>query len=267
MSNPSRTDWWDDEQWREELPTEEAMIASACQYLLVKDAAGAVPLLLAAEAAFKAPNLGRVYARLPVEMFGPPRLYDLLSTTDYGEDFEKRELIEAALRAPMPHSLAGLELNVEFEPRMQVVEPYFGWREEFGQQASGRGITNQGAGRTPAPLRWMHNNFRTAGEIAIAKALEQANALFMPLPRAAIGTTADMRTMVEPDFVVCHDGKWGVLEIDGSSHEGRKAQDTEKDRLYHAHSISVVRRYTEEQARDHPDVIVAEFLRDVDKLG
>jgi very-short-patch-repair endonuclease len=76
-----------------------------------------------------------------------------------------------------------------------------------------------------------------------------------------------MRTMVEPDFVVCHRGNWGILEIDGSSHEGRKAHDTEKDRLYHAHSISVVRRYTEEQAREHPEVIVAEFLRDIENLG
>jgi very-short-patch-repair endonuclease len=73
--------------------------------------------------------------------------------------------------------------------------------------------------------------------------------------------------MVEPDFVICYRGKWGVLEVDGSSHEGRKAQDTEKDRLYHAHGIGVVRRYTEEQVRDHPEAIVAEFLRDVEALA
>jgi len=84
--------------------------------------------------------------------------------------------------------------------------------------------------------------------------------LFFPLPRAAIGATPDMRTMVDPDFVVCNRGRWGVLEVDGSSHEGRKAQDTEKDRLYFAHGIRVVRRYTEEAARDHPEA-VAEFLR------
>ena len=76
-----------------------------------------------------------------------------------------------------------------------------------------------------------------------------------------------MRTMVEPDFVVCYLGKWGVLEVDGSSHEGRKADDTEKDRLYHAHQIRVVRRYTEEAARQNPDAVVAEFLRDLEQLG
>jgi hypothetical protein len=146
---------------------------------------------------------------------------------------------------------------------MQIVEPYVGRREEFGQQASGRGITNQGAGKSPAPLRWMHNSFRTQGEIALAKAFERANVLFLPLPRAAIGVTSEMRTMVEPDFVICHHGKWGVLEVDGSSHEGRKAQGAEKDRLYRAHGIGVVRRYTEEQARDRAEAIVDEFLRDV----
>jgi|tagenome__1003787_1003787.scaffolds.fasta_scaffold20160501_2 hypothetical protein len=73
--------------------------------------------------------------------------------------------------------------------------------------------------------------------------------------------------MVEPNFVVCHLGKWGVLEVDGSSHEGRKAEDTDKDRLFHAHQIAVVRRYTEEQARGNPDAILAEFLRDLEQLG
>jgi hypothetical protein len=52
-----------------------------------------------------------------------------------------------------------------------------------------------------------------------------------------------------------------------AAHEGRKAQDTEKDRLYHAHGIAVVRRYAEEQARDHPEAIVAEFLRDLETLA
>jgi hypothetical protein len=113
----------------------------------------------------------------------------------------------------------------------------------------------------------MHNSFRTQGEIALAKEFERASVLFLPLPRAAIGATPDMRTMVEPDFVICYRGKWGVLAVDGSSHEGRKAQDSEKDRLYHSHGIGVVRRYTEEQARVHPEAIVAEFLRDVETLS
>lgn len=229
---------------------------------------GAVQLLLAASVKYRdVGSYGPTDAYLNMDVFGPPRMYELLTTTESGGDHDKRLLLEHALVAPLPQTLLDDHLSVRIEPRLQLVEPYDGWREEFMAQASGRGITNQGAGKTPAPLRWMHNNFRTQGEIAIAKAFEKANVLFLPLPRAAIGVTPDMRTMVEPDFVVCHDGKWGVLEVDGSSHEGRKAQDTEKDRLYHAHRIAVVRRYTEEQARGNADAIVAEFLRDIEKLA
>lgn len=266
-----RVSWWDNEGWRSELPSEEAVVASACQYLLVNGVAPAVALLIAAEVVYRKPTFSdpdvELSGRLPVEVFGPPRLYDLLTADTVGDDLDKRKLIETGLKASLPHSLDGASLEIDLEPRMQIVEPYIGWREEFGQQASGRGITNQGAGKSPAPLRWMHNSFRTQGEIALAKAFERANVLFLPLPRAAIGVNPDLRTMVEPDFVICDRGKWGVLEVDGSSHEGRKAQDAEKDRLYHAHGIAVVRRYTEEQVRDHPDAVVAEFLRDVETLA
>jgi hypothetical protein len=92
---------------------------------------------------------------LGVEVSGPQRLYDLLVTEEYGDNYDKKTLIEAALTAPFPRSIQGHPLDLSFEPRAQLVEPYLGWREEFEAQASGRGMANQGAGRTPAPLRWL----------------------------------------------------------------------------------------------------------------
>jgi hypothetical protein len=70
MSDPNRTSWWINEEWRNELPSEEAVIASACQYLLVKDVVGAVPLLIASEVRYREPRFfegdTKTSAQLPV---------------------------------------------------------------------------------------------------------------------------------------------------------------------------------------------------------
>jgi hypothetical protein len=113
----------------------------------------------------------------------------------------------------------------------------------------------------------MGNNFRTRAEIDIAKALEKANVLFLPLPRAAVGAGRDDRTMTEPDFVICADGKWGILEIDGSSHDGRYAHDQERDRLIGRHGVRVIQHFTEERSRAHPGQVVAEFLEYLARNG
>jgi hypothetical protein len=78
----------------------------------------------------------------------------------------------------------------------------------------------------------------------IAQALDRANVLFAANAGVRLGITPDHRQMFEPDFLVVAHGKTGVLEIDGPCHEGRAADDHERDRRFREHGIRVVERYT-----------------------
>ena len=72
--------------------------------------------------------------------------------------------------------------------------------------------------------------------------------------------TPDHRSTLEPDFVVWHDGKLGVLEVDGPWHNGRAADEHERDRRFREHGVRVVERYPAERCWSMPEQIVAEFL-------
>lgn len=255
-----------DDDDRAALPDPDDLIASSTQYLLSRGEAGAAQLMLACTAdyvqiLFPGQNPGGRLS-VTVEVAGPARVYDLINLDDWEDEFNKGELLRTAIRAPLPSNLMGHRARYDVTARAQVVAAYEGWREEYAATLSGRGITNQGVNPdgTRAPLRWMGNNFRTRGEIDVAQAFEEANVLFFPLPRAAVGVSPDHRTMAEPDFLVCQDGKWGILEIDGSSHTGRHAYDQERDRLIGLHGVRVIQHFTEEQSRANPQQVVAEFL-------
>jgi very-short-patch-repair endonuclease len=56
-------------------------------------------------------------------------------------------------------------------------------------------------------------------------------------------------------------GKLGVLEVDGPWHEGKAAEDHERDRLFRHHGIRVIERFDYERGYAMPDDVVAEFLR------
>jgi very-short-patch-repair endonuclease len=69
----------------------------------------------------------------------------------------------------------------------------------------------------------------------------------------------------EPDFLVCKDGHWGVLEVDGDLYHSRAAKDHERDRLFRACGIKVVERYTANRCYREPEKVVGEFLVLLDK--
>jgi hypothetical protein len=84
----------------------------------------------------------------------------------------------------------------------------------------------------------------------IAVALDRSGVLFLPNCMGRLsGSTG--RKNLECDFLVCHEGKWGILEVDGEPYHPAKraAQDHERDRLFKAHGIRVVERF---DAREWP---------------
>lgn len=138
------------------------------------------------------------------------------------------------------------------------------WREELLEIARGQGVTNQGVRIKDAPLyTWKNLRFRSKTEMRIAKALDRANVLFLPNCMARLGPTTDYRVNREGDFLVCDDGKWGILEIHGESFHppSRAAHDHDRSRLFKQHGVLVIEHYDAERCYETPDDVVAEFLK------
>ena len=120
------------------------------------------------------------------------------------------------------------------------------WREELLEIASGRGVHTQGVeipNRTT--VTWNNLRFRSESERRIAIALDASGALFLPNCLARL-SNRNSRLTKEADFLVCKDGKWGVLEVDGPFHP-RAAIDHERDRLFQEHGIRVTQRFDWEE--------------------
>ncbi|MEP7292673.1 MAG: DUF559 domain-containing protein, partial [Chloroflexota bacterium] len=66
------------------------------------------------------------------------------------------------------------------------------------------------------------------------------------------------RTSRELDFVICHEGKWGVLEVDGPFHD--RKLDAERDGWLRGHGIRSIQRFPADKCYQTPQAVVDEFL-------
>ena len=97
----------------------------------------------------------------------------------------------------------------------------------------------------------------------IAEALERVErppVLFLPNCLARLGFS--YRQNREADFLICHRGKWGILEVDGpfSHPPARKVDDDERARLFKAHGIRLVEHFDAGNCLEDADGIVRRFL-------
>ncbi|MDD4352624.1 MAG: hypothetical protein PHU71_06665 [Candidatus Gracilibacteria bacterium] len=141
------------------------------------------------------------------------------------------------------------------------------WRSELLEIARGRGISNQAAGERAAKiLNWNNLGFRSASEIKIAQVLDKAGVLFLPNCKARLGSVENRQNR-EPDFLICHNGKWGILEVDGEPfHQpSRTVADHERDRLFKIHGIMVAEHFDANKCFNKPDEVVNTFLRILDQ--
>jgi hypothetical protein len=126
--------------------------------------------------------------------------------------------------------------------------------------ARGKGVHNQ-AVEAKAPCIWNNLRFRSSTEMKIAQALDRANVLFLPNCMARLGLQGDRRNR-EADFLVCDEGKWGILEVDGEPFHpaSRTAQDHERDRLFRSHGILLVEHFDAGECWDDAEKVVQKFL-------
>ena len=147
-----------------------------------------------------------------------------------------------------------------FTVRAQLVDIDADWRRELLEIARGRGIHNQ-AVESARALIWNNLRFRSKSEIRIAQALDRAGVLFLPNCKVRLGPQGQRRNR-EADFLVCCDGKWGILEVDGEPFHPatRTVEDHERDRLFRSHGILVVEHFDASECYNDPDGVVRRFL-------
>jgi hypothetical protein len=102
---------------------------------------------------------------------------------------------------------------------------------------------------------WNDLCFRSEEQVKIAEAIDRTNTLFFPNSKARL-TTPAVRQNQEPDFLIFHQGKWGILEIWHPDTE----KDETRDRLFASHGISIIHYCDANRCREEPDRIVREFL-------
>ncbi|UUO14384.1 pentapeptide repeat-containing protein [Dolichospermum heterosporum] len=108
---------------------------------------------------------------------------------------------------------------------------------------------------------WENLRFRSKTEIKIAEALDRTGVLFVPNSLARL-TTPKGRANKEADFLICYNGKWGVLEVDGPFHTAeRRVEEQERERIFKKNGIKVVERFDSERCYNNPDEVVQEFFK------
>ncbi|MTJ47590.1 pentapeptide repeat-containing protein [Dolichospermum sp. UHCC 0259] len=108
---------------------------------------------------------------------------------------------------------------------------------------------------------WERLRFRSKTEIKIAEALDRTGVLFVPNSLARLNTPKG-RENKEADFLICYNGKWGVLEVDGPFHTAeRRVEEQERERIFKKNGIKVVERFDYERCYNNPDEVVQEFFK------
>ncbi len=102
---------------------------------------------------------------------------------------------------------------------------------------------------------WNDLHFHHEEQIKIAEALDRANILFFPNAKARL-TTSEGRQNQEANFLIFHQGKWGILEL--SHPDPAKAE--ERDRFFETHGIRIIYYCNCNRCSEEPDRVVQEFL-------
>lgn len=110
--------------------------------------------------------------------------------------------------------------------------------------------------------KWNGWHFRSEAEVKIAEALDLVGVLFIPNSKIRL-TTSEGRQNQEPDFLIFHQGKWGILQV---SHEDGEKYEECGDRLFQSHGIQIVQHYAATRCQAEPDRVVEEFLKTLNQL-
>lgn len=103
-------------------------------------------------------------------------------------------------------------------------------------------------------------SFRSKTEVKIYEALLKRGLLIMPLPVMVMGVKEKYK---EPDFVVCYNGRIGILEIHGEQWHPPQTAATEHERRreFTKLGINVYEIFDSKRCWGNPDDVVDDFIQ------
>lgn len=203
---------------------------------------------------------GRFYVDSVV--FGlPVSAYALVRNSDRIKDIMKRGVL-SVLRGRCEFN----EENLEFVYTLKLLEVEEGWQNIVKNLIVNAQTPNQGTvtekmflQRAQDPLLYNQMKFGSHSEIRIAQELEKRKVMFFPLPLAVRRDTGNFYDdHREPDFLICDNGVWGVLEV--AYHPDRYEKDAEKAAWFKKSGILCVEHYTAERCYNNASEVVEQFL-------
>lgn len=125
-------------------------------------------------------------------------------------------------------------------------------------------IANNGSLGSLGAIEHDNLRFRSKTEIKIYEALKRHSVLFFPNAAAVLGGKNEKR---EPDFLICKDGKWGVLEVMGDWYHPAKTamRDHDRARLFKDYGLICFEFYDAKECYNNPDEVVRRFLELLDR--
>jgi hypothetical protein len=105
---------------------------------------------------------------------------------------------------------------------------------------------------------WDGLNLRSGAEMMIAKALDRERVMFFHRCHARLNAR-DGRAIIEVGFLVCSNGKWGMLEIDYRD-ESSSFRDYTRDRLFRLNGVRAIEHFSADECKGDPHDVVREFL-------
>jgi len=196
-----------------------------------------------------------------VELIGNRTVYEIIKDDKHPSTVAIIRAIQAALGPG--YSLTSLSCRTVISDSLFVSD----WRSKLLDVIEGKIPLNQGVPIQDKPrYTWEYLFFRSPVEIAIAKSLDKCGILFLPNCATRLGLP-NSRENREADFLVCYDGKWGILEINGDTYHTNSAKDHNRSRLFKIHGIRVFEAYEAKRCIKEPDRVVEEFLGLIKKNG
>jgi hypothetical protein len=101
--------------------------------------------------------------------------------------------------------------------------------------------------------------FRSRTETRVYDALKRRKILFYPNATVVLGSTRENEKK-ETDFLICDQGRWGVLEVVSKEYHPSPQRDKERAKSLREFGVAVVKFFDADRCYNEPDAVIDEFL-------